>query len=501
MAWEATAEIGRFDEALDWFRARTVLTRAEALRLDVDARQRAFWIGGGLQLSQVQLVFDEITKAIETGEAFEDWRKRVRFALRNDAHAETVFRNATQRSLSAGRWRQMNDPDVLRWRPYFMHDSVLDSRTTETCRTLDGVIRPADDPHWQTHWPPGHHRCRRGVRSLRKQEAERRGVTNVIPPVDDSEGFGLAPDRQPVWKPDPSKFDPALVAALERKAGKGAKASPKPKKPPKKHDPATWEAKYEPKYGAAAPALGWGRAMQERALDRSAADVLTELKRLHKAGHPAIFSSHIAEFEAIEGVEGNRPLRKLVLTLDQQFAATLSEHTRTIKATGAQAIPFAGDKLTHPAVERARRFYGLTADQSVRQPHGWQLRFADGVRAYASPSGRFISFNSHTTTVVVHEWAHAIETVDSRALARSLAFVKARTKGESLKHLGPGYGPSELTRPDDFIEKYIGKDYGNYATEATSVGYEFLAGHPQLEHLLRKDPDMVMFLLGQLAGR
>ena len=54
MAFAVTADPARFDEASAWFRKRVVLTRDEAVRLGDDAGRRAFWIGGGLQLQQIQ---------------------------------------------------------------------------------------------------------------------------------------------------------------------------------------------------------------------------------------------------------------------------------------------------------------------------------------------------------------------------------------------------------------------------------------------------------------
>src|SRR5690606_31273387 len=127
MAWAVTADVERFDEAVDWFLARTVITGGQARDLDARAKAEAFWVGGGLQLSQIQRVFDSIAQAAERGEPFEEWRKRVRDELRNDAHAETVFRNAVQRQYNAGRWRQMTEPSVAKFRPYFMYDAILDS--------------------------------------------------------------------------------------------------------------------------------------------------------------------------------------------------------------------------------------------------------------------------------------------------------------------------------------------------------------------------------------
>ncbi|HEV8246690.1 MAG TPA: phage minor head protein [Polyangiaceae bacterium] len=217
-AWKVTADPERFDEAVAHFLALIPLTAEQAAELDEDIQERAFWIGAGLDLHQVQSVFDEIATAIDSGEPFEDWRARVRDTLTSDAHSETVFRNAVQKSYNAGRYRQMTEPDVAKFRPYFMYDSVLDSRTSSACRTRNGTLLPQSDPFWQSNWPPNHHNCRAGVRSLRKAEAERRGITPEAPDVEPTEGWGKAPTADPVWKPDPAKLDKKLGAELKRKA-------------------------------------------------------------------------------------------------------------------------------------------------------------------------------------------------------------------------------------------------------------------------------------------
>lgn len=504
MAWSVTAETGRFDEAVEWFQNRAVITKERALELDLDARQRAFWVGGGLQLSQVQRVFDEIGKAIESGEPFEAWRERMRFALRDDAHAETVFRNAAQRAYSAGRWRQMTDPEVAKWRPYLMYDAVLDSRTTDICRPLDATVLPIDHPFWQTHVPPLHHRCRSGLRSLRKADAERRGITNVPPLQDAQDGFGLAPGAQPVWKPDPKKHDKALLDELDAK-GKREPRKKKPTAPPPVHDPAHWEKQLEPKYGASAPAVAWGRAMYERGLDRSAKEIVTELERLRDAGVPGLRGAGFAQLKKF----GNRPLRKTVTGALEEHRGyiALAEHSLTIQRGAFQVLKGPGLTNGVQATREAATFYEQLLDRSVRRPEDWKLAL-DPQRAFASGSLRLIVLNDgRDTPIAVHELAHAIEFSDARAVARSRAFLKARAKGDKLERLAvlkndPRYDiRDERAWKDEFFDAYVGKDYGEGATEVTSMGYQKLAEPFGIEELAREDWEMFQFVLGQLGGR
>jgi len=50
--------------------------------------------------------------------------------------------------------------------PLLQFDAVIDSQTSDTCRPLDGVIKPADDPFWDFYYPPNHFNCRSTVRQL-----------------------------------------------------------------------------------------------------------------------------------------------------------------------------------------------------------------------------------------------------------------------------------------------------------------------------------------------
>jgi SPP1 gp7 family putative phage head morphogenesis protein len=508
MAFAVTADLARFDEAADYFARLVVLTRAEARRLGDEAGQRAFWIGGGLQIDQIQRVHDSLNRAIADGIPFDEWRKSVKAELRNDPHTETVFRNATQRSLNAGRWRQMREPGVLALRPYGLFDGIHDSRQSAICRECDGTVLPLDHPWWATHSPLLHHRCRSSIRNLRVSEAQRRGITNVPTTIGADDGFGLSPDAEPVWKPDPAKHEPGLVAEIERKKAAGRKAPAKPKTPPPVHDPKYWEAKYDKRYGDAAPAVAWGRAMLERGLDRSGLDVADELERLRLAGHPTLQGEGgLSSIRQLRN-HGNKRLRGTWTGQDRKHLIALAEHTRTIEP--GDALTMRGP-LALPGSTRA--FYDLGLDKVVKRPNGWtveRLQRTDPRRSHADDEARAVRFHfGAPERTYVHEVAHAIEFEDARALQRSLAFVRARTKGEKLQSLRDlteiqAYQADEFTRPDKFIDAYVGKDYGNVATEVTSMGHEALsleAEHPRLQQLVKDDFEHVLFLLGQLAGR
>jgi SPP1 gp7 family putative phage head morphogenesis protein len=491
MTWAAPAKVDRFDEAVDWFMARTVMTKDQVKRLEPANRQDAFWVGAGLQADQVQRVQDEITKAIESGEPFEDWRKRVRNDLFSDAHAETVFRNATQRSYNAGRWEQMQDPEVAKFRPYLVFDAILDDRTTTICEACNETILHREDPWWGSHIPPLHHRCRSSIRSLREAEAKRQGITTE--PTEDAPGgdWGAPPAAGNGWRPDKDRYEKRIAAEIERK--RLLREAPAPATP---HAPDEWAKKYQDRYGEAAPAVGWGKASYETGMDLPIKEVRQQLQRL-----PATEATR-AMLGSLEGAEGT--LRRSGGELDpiRRAAAGTAGHLKAIpdrppiKASG---LPARGTG------KRAQDFFTEMTGPDMVHPEDFVFELKS-TRAGAAPWAKYIRYRS-APGVLEHEWAHSIEYLNPKLQASSLAFREARTRGERLTQI-EGQNPGELGKEDDFLNHYIGKVYSDpqtaNSTEITSMGVELLAGGTgwgKLEQLLKRDPEHFFFVLGQLAGR
>jgi hypothetical protein len=61
--------------------------------------------------------------------------------------------------------------------PYWQYIAVMDGRTTDTCRDMHGRVFRADDPIWNSLYPPNHWGCRARVRSLTERMVEREGLT------------------------------------------------------------------------------------------------------------------------------------------------------------------------------------------------------------------------------------------------------------------------------------------------------------------------------------
>jgi hypothetical protein len=101
---------------------------------------------------------------------------------------------------------------------------------------------------------------------------------------------------------------------------------------------------------------------------------------------------------------------------------------------------------------------------------------------------------------VVHELGHTAENYNPRLLRRSIEFRDRRTAGEDYQPLADltgnqGYRKEEKAKPDRFIHPYMGKDYGESASEIFSMGIEEMFRDPV--GFAEKDPEMFDFIYAQ----
>lgn len=225
MSWSVTADPLRFAEAEQWFRNKVPITRAEWEKLSEAAKRHAFVISGVAQGDLVADAWESLAKAIEQGQDFGEWKREMGDRLeaawgkKSASRLETIFFQNVQNSYQAGRYKQLTDPDVIKARPYWLYDAVLDSRTTKLCSTLNGTVRPAEDSFWDTHTPPLHFFCRSGLRSLTRKQAEGR-ITETPPELPPASGFGSRPQpdewgrdwaKQVVKSAQQGKWEPAFL--------------------------------------------------------------------------------------------------------------------------------------------------------------------------------------------------------------------------------------------------------------------------------------------------
>ncbi len=175
-----------------------------------------------MQLDLVADVYIALLKAIEEGGTVREFRAAIEERLAREwgdevdapSRLDTVFRTNVQSAYGAGRYEQATDPDVLESHPYWVFEAVGDSRTSDICRKLDGLVLPANDPAWAGRLPPCHHACRSTIRNIDEDEARELGGVKTPPRTKASGGFGAVPTKSE-WAPNKADYPSALWAAHE----------------------------------------------------------------------------------------------------------------------------------------------------------------------------------------------------------------------------------------------------------------------------------------------
>jgi len=122
-----------------------------------------------------------------------------------------------------------------------------------------------------------------------------------------------------------------------------------------------------------------------------------------------------------------------------------------------------------------------------------------GERAYYRHQAIFLPPEVMPKTVV-HELGHWLEDIHAGIRERARMFLRRRTMAETpvpLTSYNPAYSDHELTRPDQFLDPYMGKVYERdgkiYATEIVSMGLELLYADPVM--LAKNDPEYFRFIV------
>lgn len=102
----------------------------------------------------------------------------------------------------------------------------------------------------------------------------------------------------------------------------------------------------------------------------------------------------------------------------------------------------------------------------------------------------------------IHEFGHRLEDAVPSIRKLEKEFYERRTEGEQneqLKKITSGnYKSNEVTKKDDFISPYMGKDYKGHYYELVSMGFELAFTNPKK---LLKDKDMADWIFGILATK
>ncbi len=138
-------------------------------------RATAFWVAGILGDRVLSDVKGIILNGLKTGtagsvmaeqifDAFLPWLGDPNVIRDEEQLApyrlETIVRTNTTTAYNHGRLTQFLDPEIIRFVKGIRYSAILDTRTTEVCRFLDGLVFKPTDPNLESLLPPNHYNCR-----------------------------------------------------------------------------------------------------------------------------------------------------------------------------------------------------------------------------------------------------------------------------------------------------------------------------------------------------
>lgn len=159
----------RFDlppeQAIEYFDRKKIVRKKEFNLLSKEARQGAFTVGGVYKDDVLRGFKSEIDTALRSGATQQQTVKRFKDILGGaghrelgEFHLETVFRTNMQTAYGVGRRHAMEGvSDVF---PFWEYHTVGDDRVRPRHTALEGMILPANNSFWQSHYPPWDFNCR-----------------------------------------------------------------------------------------------------------------------------------------------------------------------------------------------------------------------------------------------------------------------------------------------------------------------------------------------------
>lgn len=234
--------------------------------LDVwgEEHAHAFTVAKAVDVELLTVMRDSIKRAIDEGQGFETWRQGLRPELERigwgkprlvkdptgerpdrkvdftaPGRLQTIFSSNMRAARAAGQWERIQrSKDAL---PYLLYVRTTSTEPRVQHLAWAGTILPADDPFWNTHFPPNGWRCKCAVRQVSRFEREAKlgepGYSEARPALDEKTfvnrrtgEISRVPDGiDPGWGHNPGKAAERRRAAADTLAGRvEAAAGPDP---------------------------------------------------------------------------------------------------------------------------------------------------------------------------------------------------------------------------------------------------------------------------------
>lgn len=173
-----------FDAAIAHFRGKVDIPTEKWNDLWRQMHARGFMSAGAMKAELLTDLRSAVDKAIATGTTIAEFRNDFDALVEKHGWAykggrgwrtRVIYDTNIRQAYNAGRWKQITDSDVRKSRPYlqYKHGGSINPRPEHLA--WDGLILPADDPWWRTHYPQNGWGCKCKVFTLSQRDLKRQG--------------------------------------------------------------------------------------------------------------------------------------------------------------------------------------------------------------------------------------------------------------------------------------------------------------------------------------
>lgn len=226
----------RFDlpflDAIRFFRDKLGIPTSKWDELWQAEHSKSFTVAGALRDDLLSDIREAVASGINDGTTLATFRKAFSSILERTGwehkggfgwRSAVIFNTNLSTAYSAGRWQQQTDPAVLSARPFLRYVPSSSMNPRAEHMQWYNLVLPADDPFWDTHYPPNGWGCKCGVVSVSGRELVRLqekfagspfAVQTEAPPVEtyeytksDGETVNVPYGIDPGWAYNPGKRD------------------------------------------------------------------------------------------------------------------------------------------------------------------------------------------------------------------------------------------------------------------------------------------------------
>jgi len=194
-------DIGAPPEVTAYFQNRQLRPSFSWEDMEPEEHAIAFSVAKAMELDVLEALQGSLRDAIEQGIPYRQWARDLtprlqdlgwwgrqimedpqtgelrEVQLGSPRRLRTIYRANLRSARAAGQWERIQRTrDVL---PYLVYLLGPSERHRPHHAEKEGLVLPADDPFWETWFPPNGWGCKCHVRQIGQREAERRGISEA----------------------------------------------------------------------------------------------------------------------------------------------------------------------------------------------------------------------------------------------------------------------------------------------------------------------------------